>query len=195
MNQREIPVARAGVSVLATGSRLQAPTNRKDTAMSLTMWNKNPMMDEFARTREEMDRLLGRFLTATPLSAFDTRSTRLEGWIPAIDVSETDDGVVIRAEVPGIAARDLEITVTGNILNISGKKEEKEEVDQEDFYRCERRFGSFRRVIDLPESIDPDRVTADVDNGIVTIRVAKKPGLRSRRVEVKPTSRRVPVPG
>jgi HSP20 family molecular chaperone IbpA len=50
-------------------------------------------------------------------------------------------------------------------------------------------------VIDLPESIDPDRVTADVDNGIVTIRVAKKPGLRSRRVEVKPTSRRVPVPG
>ena len=163
--------------------------------MSMTMWNKNPMMDELTRTREEMDRLLGRFLTATPLSSFETRSTRLEGWIPAIDVSETDEGVVIRAEVPGIAARDLEITVTGNILNISGKKEEKEEVDQEDFYRCERRFGSFRRVIDLPESIDPERVTADVDNGIVTIRVAKKPGLRSRRVEVKPASRRVPVPG
>ena len=163
--------------------------------MSMSLWNKNPMLDEFARTREEMDRILGRFLGATALNPFESRSMRLEGWVPAIDVSETDDGVIVRAEVPGIPSRDLEITVTGTTLNISGKKEEKEEVEQEDFYRCERRFGSFRRVIELPESIDPERVTADVDNGIVTIRVAKKPGLRSKRVEVKPTSRRVTVPG
>ena len=85
--------------------------------------------------------------------------------------------------------------MTGTTLNISGKKEDKEEIEETDFYRCERRFGAFRRVIELPESIDPDRVTAESENGVILIRIAKKPGLKSRRVEIKPTSRRIPVPG
>jgi HSP20 family protein len=96
-------------------------------------------------------------------------------------------------------ARDIEITIAGSTLNITGRKQEKEECEQEDFYRCERRFGAFRRVIELPESIDADRVTADTENGVITIRVAKKPGQRTRRVEVKSESkapaRRISVPG
>ena len=99
----------------------------------------------------------------------------------------------MRTETPGIPTRELDITVAGTTLNISGKKEEKEEAEGEDFYRCERRFGSFRRVVELPESIDPDKVSADCDNGVVTIRIAKKPGQRTRRVEVKPATRRIAV--
>ena len=161
--------------------------------MNLTLWNRNPLLDEFSRAREEMDRLLGRFVTGN-VAQF-APNMRFEGWAPPVDVSETDDEVTVRAETPGVAPRDLEITVTGTMLNIAGKKEEKEESEGEDFYRSERRFGSFRRVVELPESIDPDRVSADVENGVVTIRISKKPGQRTRRVEIKPTSRRVPVPG
>ena len=162
--------------------------------MNLSIFRRNPILDEFARSRDEMNRMLGRYFNegAAPLEGV---LPRIEGWIPPVDVSETDDEIFIRGELPGIAARDLEITVMGNTLTISGKKEEKEETEQEDFYRCERRFGAFRRVIDLPESADTERISADSDNGVITVRVAKKPGQRAKRIEVKPTSRRVPVPG
>ncbi|MFZ9882590.1 MAG: Hsp20/alpha crystallin family protein [Phycisphaerales bacterium] len=161
--------------------------------MSITFWNRNPLIEEFNRARDDMDRMLGRFIGAsTGFGDFGTM--RPEGWAPPVDVSESDDEVVVRAEIPGIAARELEITVAGTTLNISGKKEEKEECEGEDFYRCERRFGSFRRIIEMPESIDPDKVVADADNGVITIRIAKKPGQRARRVEIKPTARRIAVP-
>ena len=167
--------------------------------MSLGMFRRTPILDEFMRSRDDMDRMLGDRLIGRVLGSglgpFEPMATRMEGWAPPVDVSETDDEIVVRTEIPGIATRDLEITITGTALSISGKKEEKEEMEQEDFYRCERRFGAFRRVIDLPETIDADRISADSDNGVVTIRVAKKPGQRAKRIEVKPTSRRVPVPG
>lgn len=166
--------------------------------MSLTFWNRNPLMDEFSRTREDLDRMLGRFVgmgTVFP----EMRFNRVEGWLPPVDVSESDDEVMVRIEAPGVNPRDIDISLSGTTLNITGKKEEKEECEGEDFYRCERRFGSFRRVIDLPESVDPDRVSADSENGVITVHVAKRPGAKPRRVEVKletkPTSRRIPVPG
>jgi len=162
--------------------------------MNLSIFRRTPVLDEFARMREEMNRMVGRYIGESG-GQFDAGLPRIEGWIPPIDVSETDEEIVIRGEMPGIAARDLEITITGTTLSISGKKEEKEEMEQEDFYRSERRFGAFRRVLDLPEAADTERVTADSDNGLITIRVAKKPGQRAKRIEVKPTSRRVPVPG
>lgn len=160
--------------------------------MSITFWNRNPLIDEFSRARGEMERMLGRAIAAPALfEGFG--GMRAAGWAPPVDVSETDDEVVVRTEIPGIASRDIEITVAGTTLNIAGKKDETEETEGEDFYRCERRFGSFRRVIDLPGSVDPDKVTADSENGVVTIRIAKKPGQRTRRVEVKPTARRIAV--
>lgn len=166
--------------------------------MSLTLWNRFPMLDEFTRTRDEMDRMLGRVI-GTGIFAPESRFARMEGWLPPVDVSENDEEVTVRVETPGVAMRDVELTIAGTTLNISGKKEEKEEDEQADFYRCERRFGAFRRAIDLPESVDPDRVSADAENGIITVRIAKKPGQRTRRIEVKseakPSARRIPVPG
>jgi HSP20 family protein len=166
--------------------------------MSLSFWNRTPLLDEFTRARDEMDRMLGRFMGGTLMSP-EMRFGRAEGWLPPVDVSENDEEVMVRLEAPGVSARDIDITVAGTTLNITGKKEEREECEQEDFYRCERRFGAFRRAIDLPESIDPDRVSADSENGVITVRIAKKPGQRTRRVEVKstetrPAPRRISVP-
>jgi HSP20 family protein len=167
--------------------------------MSLTLWKKRePSLSNggLARLRDEMDRTFDRFFNEPwGLGLIEPKSLRAEGWFPPMDVSETDDEVTIRAETPGIAAKDLDISISGTMLTISGEKQEQEEKKDENYYQCECRYGSFRRMIDLPDTIDPDKVTADSDNGVVTIRVAKKPGAKTKKVEVKPTSKKVPVSG
>jgi HSP20 family protein len=161
--------------------------------MNLTLWRKrDPFNGGLARLREEMDRTFDRFLSE-PMGLMEPKLLRSEGWIPPLDVSETDAEVTIRVEVPGIPAKDLDISVTGNTLSIAGEKEETKETKEESFYQCERRFGSFRRVIDLPETIDADKVTAESDAGIVTIRVAKRPGAKPKHVEVKSAGKKVPI--
>ncbi len=163
--------------------------------MNLTLWRKrDPFDGGLMRLRDEMERTFDRFL-AEPFGLIEPKALRAEGWIPPLDVSETDTEMTIRAELPGIAAKDLEISITGSSLTLAGKKEEHEEKKGEDFYRCERRFGAFRRVIDLPEAADPDKITAESDNGVVTIRIAKKPGIKPKHVEIKPAGKRVPVAG
>jgi HSP20 family protein len=206
----------ASGEVAATSSPIVAPRassaafNRrkrhtKGINMSLlTLWNRRqpvtsvpPMNGGLVRLRDEMDRTFDRFFSE-PFGMIEPKMFRTDirgGWFPAIDVSETDSEVTIRAEVPGIAAKELDISISGTTLTISGQKEEQDEQKGEDYYQCERRFGSFRRMIELPEAIDADKVTAESDNGLVTIHVAKKAGVKPRKVEVKPTSKKVAVTG
>lgn len=168
--------------------------------MSLSLWKKRQPLatdaTDLDRLREEMDRAITRFFEDPFDSrAFDLALPREGDWTPPLDVSETDSEVTIRAELPGIDAKDLEITVSGRTLSLAGRKEEKEEKKGENFYRCERRFGAFRRAITLPDTADTDKVSAEADNGVVTIHVQKKPGARARQIEVKPAgaARKVPV--
>lgn len=163
--------------------------------MNLGLW-KRPLgiNGELARLRDEMDQAFERFFREPVATlASEPLSRRVEGWMPALDVSENDNEVVIKAEMPGIAAKDIDITVTDSTLSISGSKQEQEERKDETYYRSERRFGAFRRVVELPESIDASKIVAESDNGVVTIKVAKKPGVKPRQIEVKPVSRKVPV--
>ncbi|MCC6677587.1 MAG: Hsp20/alpha crystallin family protein [Phycisphaerales bacterium] len=168
--------------------------------MNISLWNKrDPLTGELARLRDEVDRTFDRFFKDPGLlggRAIDPLGLRAETWVPPLDVSETDSEVTIRAEVPGVPTKDLDITVSGHTLNIAGKKEEHEEKQTGNVYRSERRFGSFFRSIDLPDTVDTDRITAESDNGIVTLHAAKKPGAKPRHVDIKPMnapSRKVPV--
>lgn len=163
--------------------------------MNLTLWNRRNLFNGgLTRLHEDMERMFGRFL-AEPAMLMEPKLLRAEGWIPPLDFSETDAEFTIRAETPGVAAKDLDISITGNTLSISGRKEEQEERKGEDFYQCERRFGSFRRAIDLPDTADTDKIAAESDNGVVTIRIPKKPGAKPKQVEVKPAARKVAVSG
>jgi HSP20 family protein len=169
--------------------------------MTLTLFKKRePSLTNgsgLARLRDEIDRTFDRFFSDpwSGLGLIEPKMLRAEGWFPPMDVSETDNEVIVRAETPGIAAKDLDISISGTTLTISGEKQEQQEKKDENYYQCERRYGSFRRVIDLPDTIDADKVTAESDNGIVTIRIAKKPGVKTKKVEVKPTSKKVSVTG
>jgi HSP20 family protein len=159
--------------------------------MNLTLWkHRNPFNGELHRLRDEMDRTIDRLLGG----AFsEPKGFRLEGWMPLVDVCETDSEITIRAEVPGIPAKDLDISVVGGSLILSGTKKEEEERKGDDWFQCERRFGAFRRSVELPESADPDRVTAESDAGVITIHVGKRVGVKPRHIEIRSGNGRKPV--
>lgn len=159
--------------------------------MNLSLWkHRNPFNGELHRLRDEMDRTIDRLLGT---SFAEPKGFRLEGWMPLVDMSETDGEITIRAEAPGIAAKDLDISVVGGSLVLSGTKKEEDERKGEDWYQCERRFGAFRRSIELPETADPERVSAESDAGVVTIRVGKRTGVKPRHIEIRGTNGRKSV--
>lgn len=106
-------------------------------------------------------------------------------WAPAVDVSENEEEFVVDAEVPGIRRDDLEISVTGNVLTLRGEKREEKDEKEGDAHRVERSYGAFTRTIGLPTSVDPNRVEANMKDGVLRIRIAKKEEAKPRQIEVK----------
>jgi HSP20 family protein len=137
-----------------------------------------------AALRGEMDRLLDSFFRE-PFGAMDWPAWATGKWSPAIDVAESDKELTVRAELPGIDPKDLEVTVTGNQLVLSGEKKEESEHKGKDFYRSETRYGSFRREVPLPEGIDTEHVDAQYANGVLTLTLKKTAPAAVKRIEVK----------
>ena len=129
--------------------------------------------------RDEMNALLSRFW-ASAAEPFG-----LAEWSPAVDVSETDDAVLIHTEIPGIDPKDLDISVCGDVLTIRGAKKEEEEKKGRNYHRVERRYGSFARSLTLPSAVDADKVEAKAKNGVLEIRLPKREEAKARRVEIK----------
>ena len=155
--------------------------------MNLIPWrSKKPSETEgssIERFRSDMDRMMDR-LFHDPWAALETPLRVFANW-PALDVNETDDAVTVNVEVPGIDAKDLDIHVAGNLLTITGEKKEQHEEKNRNCYRSECRYGSFRRQVQLPGSVDPDQVTAEYRNGILTIELAKSQQTRPKHIELK----------
>ena len=115
----------------------------------------------------------------------DVRTLFGRGWAPALDVAETDEAVIVKAEVPGIDAKDLEVTLTGGVLTIKGEKREEKEEQTERQHRVERTYGAFSRSIDVPEEVDPDQIKAKCKDGILTVTLPKKPEAKGRQIEIE----------
>ena len=103
---------------------------------------------------------------------------------PTFEVKETKDAYVFRADLPGVKDSDLEISLTGNRLSISGRREQERHEQGDTFYASERAYGSFTRAFTLPEGIDGDNVNADLKNGVLTLSVPKKPEVQPRKVTI-----------
>lgn len=134
--------------------------------------------------RGEMDRLFESFFRE-PIGALDWSPWGAGKWSPAIDVAEDDKEVTVRAELPGIDPKELEISVSGNQLFISGEKKESSETKEKDFYHSETRYGSFRRSMPLPEGVDTENVDAQYSNGVLTLRLRKTVPAAAKRIEVR----------
>ena len=108
-----------------------------------------------------------------------------EAWFaPDIDVKETADAIMFRADLPGVEDKDLEVTVTGNRLTISGKREAEEEQKGETWYTCERSYGSFTRTFTLPEGCDTDHVRASLDKGVLMLQVPKTAQAQAKKIPI-----------
>jgi len=108
------------------------------------------------------------------------------GFAPSFEVRETKDAYVFKADVPGIPEKDIEIHMTGNVLTISGERKVEVENVQEGqrFFALERGYGSFSRSFALPDGVDIDHVSAEVKDGVLTLRVPKKPEVQPRRINI-----------
>ena len=106
-------------------------------------------------------------------------------WTPALDVLETPEKVNVLVELPGMSASDVEITVEDNVLTLKGDRPFYRGVSEDAFHRIERRFGPFQRRIALPKQSDTERISASMEEGVLTIEVPKVEQARPRRIEVK----------
>ena len=108
-----------------------------------------------------------------------------ESWLPAVDVFDTKDAVVLKAELAGMDPDDIQIEVEDNVLTIKGERKFEEKVDDERYYRVERRFGSFQRSLALPQGVKADDISASYEDGILEVRVPKAEEEKPQKIEVK----------
>jgi HSP20 family protein len=104
---------------------------------------------------------------------------------PALDVFEQKDDLIVKAEIPGLAKDEIDITLDGKVLTIKGEKKKEEEVKEDDYYRCERTFGAFSRSVELPVAVQPDKVNASFKDGVLEIRLPKTEEAKKSIVKVK----------
>lgn len=134
-----------------------------------------------ARFQDAVSELFNRFFEEADLGA------GLEGrtWWPMLDIAEREDELLIKAELPGMKSEDIDISVEGNMLTVSGEKTVTEEDKREDFYHTERRYGAFRRTITLPSTVDADNVQASYENGVLSIVVPKTEAAKPKKIKVQ----------
>jgi HSP20 family protein len=108
---------------------------------------------------------------------------------PAFEIKEGKEGYTFKADVPGVADKDIEVTRTGNRLSISGKRESEKEDKGETWYAMERTFGSFTRTFTLPDGIDGEHIHAALKDGVLTVVVPKLPEAKPQKIELKPQGR------
>jgi HSP20 family protein len=134
---------------------------------------------ELSSLQTEMNRLFN--------AAFDTSPAGNGGnrrWAPAMDLLETEDHFVLRADLPGMTESDVNIELEDNVLTVSGERKAEREEKREGFYRVERAFGSFSRSLTLPKGVDAEAVTAGFDNGVLEVRIPKPEQRKPRKITI-----------
>jgi HSP20 family protein len=107
---------------------------------------------------------------------------------PDVEVKETNDAYLFKADVPGVKENEINVTLTGNRLTITGERNEEKEEKTETYYSAERKYGSFSRAYTLPEGVDAEHIHADLKNGVLTVAVPKKPEMQPKKIAVKSAS-------
>ena len=130
-----------------------------------------------ARLHRDMDDLFSAFFGGWP-------SYEHKLW-PAVDASENEDAIIVKAEVPGCKAEDIDISVHGNTMTISGEKKRQEEKKEKGCYHVERSYGSFRRDLNLPANVDPAKVNAVCKDGVLSITLPKAERAKATKVKGK----------
>jgi len=146
--------------------------------MSLMRWRPSR---ELSTIREEMNRLFDEFFTGSP----ERRRELLEGeWAPSVDIAETDENVVVTAELPGVKQDEVNISVMNDILTLKGEKKEEKEIKKENYHRIERNYGSFQRSVSLPTGVQADKAKATYKDGVLTITIPKAEEAKPKSIKI-----------
>lgn len=144
---------------------------------------KNPSVrsgrDTFSSFRKEMGDLISNFWGAPPSAWL------ADNLSPAVDLSEQENAFIMRVDIPGMDAKDLNVQVHGTTVTVSGQRREEKETKEETYYRMERRQGSFSRSVTLPCIINEDEVAAEYVNGVLTLTLPKAEGSKAKKILVK----------
>jgi HSP20 family protein len=184
-----IDVKRDQQTALPSQSQQSMPARRGETRPA--------PMDPFQAMRREMDRMFDRFFGGGFGMPLSRRMFEMEpSWqgggegfgfsAPAIDFAEDEHAYHLTAELPGLSEKDINLSLSDDMLTISGEKREERQENEKDknFHYSERRFGSFRRMIQLPQHIDRDKIEANFKNGVLRVTVPKAQDVRQRQRKI-----------
>lgn len=141
--------------------------------MAIVRWDPSPEVDSL---QSEVNRLFDGF--------FGSGSSARRRWIPAMDLVETKDELVLVADLPGMSEKDIAIEVRDNVLAISGERKDERRENGRGFHRAERTFGSFSRSLTLPRGVEADRVSARFDQGVLEVHIPKPEERKPHRVAI-----------
>jgi HSP20 family protein len=144
--------------------------------MALIRWEP---VAELNTIQNEMNRLFNNLFDAPTAHSTSRR------WIPAMDLVETADHYVLRADLPGLSDEDVNVQLEDNVLTISGERETEQHIEQQGYYRLERAFGAFSRSLTLPEGIDAESIHAHFNRGVLEITIPKPEQKKPRQVQIK----------
>jgi HSP20 family protein len=143
--------------------------------MALVRW---APVRELDTLQAEMNRVFDGFFGS------QSGGDRARRWLPAMDLVETKDHLVLRVDLPGMSEDDVSIEIKDGVLTVSGERQTERSGEEEGYYRFERAFGSFARSLSLPEGIDPDKVSAEFDRGVLEVRIPKPEESKPHRVSI-----------
>jgi HSP20 family protein len=144
--------------------------------MAIVRWEP---LRELSSLQTEMNRLFNQ--------AFDQpqgNGGAVRRWTPAMDLLETEDHFVLRADLPGMAEEDVTVELEDNVLTVSGERKSEHQDRSEGYYRVERAFGAFSRSLTLPKGIDPEAVSAAFERGVLEVRIPKPEERKPRKITI-----------
>ena len=146
-------------------------------------WGLTPSksMREFDELGRHFEDLFGRSFMPVALGRLPMEQ---KAWIPAIEVFEKEDRFLVKADLPGIKEEDINISAVGDTLTIRGERKAESEVKEEDYYCCERSYGSFFRSIALPSHVEAEKIEASYENGVLEVSLPKIPAVKPKKISV-----------
>jgi HSP20 family protein len=150
--------------------------------MALLRWEP---VAELNTLQNEMNRLFNTVFDPSTRTRRDASGGTSPRWLPPMDLLETGEHYVLRADLPGLADEDVNVQFEDNVLTISGERTAEHDDQQEGYYRLERAFGTFSRSLTLPDGVDPDTVQAHFDRGVLEVKIPKPEQKKPRQVQIK----------
>lgn len=152
-------------------------------ARELTVWKpfRELVPFDFEQMRREMDRLWDSFFER----GIRRRAEGVGEWYPSLDVAETKNDLVIKAELPGMDPKDIDISLSDGILTIKGEKKQEREEKEEDYHLIERSYGSFTRSVQLPKGVQSDKINASYKNGVLRVTLPKTEEAKKKEIKIK----------